>query len=44
MCIHCRRRKGYPVPLPLIGRIVSLCHRCRGAAFIACMRELVAHG
>ncbi len=44
ICIHCRRHKGLPVPLPLVGRVVSLCNRCRSAAFIAHMRGLIAHG
>lgn len=44
ICVHCRRRRGFLVPLPLVGRLVALCNRCRGAAFIAHMQTLVAHG
>lgn len=42
VCLH----KGTVtlVPLPLIGRSVALCARCRTAAFIRVMRSLVAHG
>ena len=44
VCILCLHRGARPVPLPLTGRVVSLCDRCRGAAFIREMRKLVAHG
>jgi hypothetical protein len=43
-CIVCTHRGARPVPLPLSGRVVALCDRCRGAAFIREMRKLVAHG
>lgn len=42
-CVVCSR-KGRPVPLPLVDRVMVLCDRCRPAAFVREMRRLVAHG
>ena len=44
ICVACRHKGAKPVPLPLVGTIVALCDRCRGAAFIREMRKLIAHG
>ena len=42
-CTVCSR-KGHVtlVPLPLIGRSVALCQRCRTSALIRHMRSLIA--
>jgi hypothetical protein len=44
ICVLCLHRRARLVPLPLTGRVVALCDRCRGTAFIREMRKLVAHG
>lgn len=43
-CLVCHRKGARLVPLPLVGTLVALCDRCRGAAFIREMRRIVAHG
>lgn len=45
ICTVCRGKKYVTlVPLPLVGRSVALCSRCRTAKFIRVMRSLIAHG
>lgn len=42
-CVICHR-KGRPITLPLVGRVMILCARCTPGAMIREMRRLVAHG
>ena len=42
-CVVCRA-KARPIRMPIVGNVLYLCDRCRGAAFIREMRKLVAHG